>query len=182
MSRQQLRDEVTRLRGFVNNGAVQPVRPPGCSAAEKRQFDFWVGEWQVAPSGVQTPMTIGESTISMNAQGCVLMEYWRPYAGTSGHSLNVYDATDQKWHQSWADATGRRTEYAGSFQDGVMRLDMENPPAGANGVVQAQRMNFQAVDANTVRQWGETLDPASNTWTVSWDLTYRRRPGTAPAR
>ncbi|GAN00491.1 hypothetical protein U91I_04157 [alpha proteobacterium U9-1i] len=180
MSRQDLRDEVTRLRGYVNNGAVQPSRPTGCVAAENRQFDFWVGEWDVSPTGVQNPMTIGENTISLHEQGCVIMEYWRPFAGPHGHSINSYDATDQKWHQTWADATGRRTEYGGTFQDGVMRLDMENPPPGPNGAApQRQRMNFQALDANTVRQWGETFDPATNAWTVTWDLTYRRRPGTA---
>jgi hypothetical protein len=183
LSRQQLRDEVTRLRGFVGNGGVQPARPAGCVAAENRQFDFWLGEWDVAPTGVQNGMIIAESTISLHDQGCVVMEYWRPFAGAHGHSLNIYDTTDQKWHQSWMDATGRRTEYAGVLVDGVMYLDNlsggvpANAPAGARA-----RMNYQQLNTDTVRQWGETLDPATNTWSVTWDLTYRRRAGTSPSR
>jgi hypothetical protein len=115
----------------------------------------------------------------MHDQGCVMLEYWRPFGGAHGHSINIYDATDQKWHQTWADATGRRTEYAGTLIDGVMYLDMLNPPPGPNGAAPArQRMNYQAIDENTVRQWGESFDPASGAWTVSWDLTYRRRAGT----
>ncbi|MBY0563546.1 MAG: hypothetical protein K2P58_05090 [Hyphomonadaceae bacterium] len=39
------------------------------------------------------------------------------------------------------------------------------------------RMKFQAIDANTVRQWGEQLNPGATEWTVTWDLTYRRRAG-----
>ncbi len=179
MSRQQLRDEVTRLRPIVNNRMVQPRRPAGCTSAEARQFDFWLGEWDVSPSQVTSGAIIAESSITSVAQGCVMMEHWRPFAGAHGHSINSYDATDQKWHQSYADATGLRTDYAGTFHDGAMYLDMLNPPPSANGAAPApQRMNFQALDANTVRQWGESFDAATNAWTITFDLTYRRRAGT----
>lgn len=178
MSRQQLRDELTTLRAIVGGGAVRPVRPAGCAAAENRQFDFWVGEWDVSPSGSTSGVIVAESTITMNDQGCVMIEYWRPFRGAHGHSINIYDATDQHWRQTWADATGRRTEYRGQFRDGVMYLDNLNPQPGPNGQTPRARMNFQALDANTVRQWGEAFDAATNTWTVAWDLTYRRRAGT----
>lgn len=182
MSRQALRDEVTRLRRVTQNGAVMPQRPAGCTAAENRQFDFWLGEWDVSPSIATSGIIVAESTISLHDQGCVIMENWRPFAGAHGHSLNIYDATDQSWHQVWMDATGRRTEYRGTLQDGVLRMDNLNPWPDQNGNAQRLRMNFQALDANTVRQWGETFDAATNQWVVSWDLTYRRRANTAPAR
>ncbi len=35
-------------------------------------------------------------------------------------------------------------------------------------------MNFQPIDANTVRQWGESSTDGKE-WRVTWDLTYRRR-------
>lgn len=178
MSRQQLRDEVTRLRRMTQGGAVLPNRPEGCVASENRQFDFWLGEWDVSPSGSPTGAVVAESSISMHDQGCVMIEYWRPFNGAHGHSINIYDSTDQKWHQTWADATGRRTEYAGTFHDGAMYLDnLSGAGPGAAPGARA-RMNFQALDPNTVRQWGENFDPATNAWTVVWDLTYRRRAGT----
>jgi hypothetical protein len=182
MSRQALRDEVTRQRRLTQNGAVMPQRPAGCTAAENRQFDFWLGEWDVSPSVATSGMIIAESTISLHDQGCVIMENWRPFASGHGHSLNIYDASDQSWHQVWMDATGRRTEYRGTFQDGVLRMDNLNPGPDQNGDPQRLRMNFRALDANTVRQWGETFDAAANQWVVSWDLTYRRRAGSAPPR
>lgn len=176
MSRQELRDEVRRLRAITQNGAVLPNRPAGCTAPEHRQFDFWLGEWDVSPSGSTPGVTIAESTITMHEQGCVLMEYWRPFRGAHGHSLNMYDPTDQHWHQSWMSAAPLRTEYRGASSNGVMSLETLTPlpgvPEGARS-----RMNFQALDANTVRQWGDQFDDATQTWTVTWDLTYRRRVG-----
>lgn len=180
MSQQELRDAVTRLRPYVVNGGVRPSRPAGCNSAQQRQFDFWIGEWDVSPTGSPT-MVVGESTISRSAQGCVIEEYWRPYRGAEGHSLNGFDAADGHWHQYYLDATGRQTLYRGDLRDGVMYMD--NVSGAGPGVVAGTRarMNFRALDANTVRQWGENLDAATNAWVVTWDLTYTRRPNSAPS-
>ncbi|HET9792353.1 MAG TPA: hypothetical protein VFR08_13715, partial [Candidatus Angelobacter sp.] len=38
------------LRGFAVAAAAAPQTPPakpGCQAAEYRQFDFWIGDWEV---------------------------------------------------------------------------------------------------------------------------------------
>lgn len=176
MDRAALEAEVRASRPLVRNGGVNSARPAGCTAPENRQFDFWLGEWDVSPSG-QT-MVIAESTISLRAQGCVLVEDWRPLAGAHGYSVNIYDSTDGKWHQEYGDATGRRTPYSGTFHDGVMYLDnLGAPPPNAPAGFR-QRMNYQQIDSDTVRQWGETLTDGA--WTVAWDLTYRRRAGTRP--
>ena len=31
--------------------AQQPTHPPKCTAAEYRQFDFWIGDWDVSATG-----------------------------------------------------------------------------------------------------------------------------------
>ena len=168
MSRAALVEEVTRLRALESNGAVTAKRPTGCVSPESRQFDFWLGEWDVSNTGSDD--ITAESSITLADQGCVIIEEWRPFQGPSGHSINFYDATNQSWHQTWADATPRRTEFRGAFENGVMAFEQ----LGANPQA---RMNFQALDANTVRQWGERFDAATNAWTITWDLTYRRRAG-----
>jgi hypothetical protein len=173
MSRQDLRDEVARLRGIVQGRAVLPRRPPGCASAESRQFDFWLGEWDVSPTGSTSGVTVAESSITLADQGCVIIEHWRPFGGAHGHSINVFDASDSKWHQTWADATGRRTEYAGVLDaEGVLRFDNLGPEP------ERRRMSFQRLDENAVRQWGERYDEASQAWVSEWDFTYRRRTGT----
>ncbi len=178
MSRQQLRDEVTRLRGIVQGRAVLPQRPSGCVSPESRQFDFWLGQWDVSPSGSTSGVTIAESSITLHDQGCVIIEEWRPFGGGHGHPINSYDAAGQKWRQTWVDSSGVRTEFGGVYDGQAMRLDdlSGNGPGAAAGA--RSRMNYQALDENTVRQWGENFDAAQNAWVVTWDLTYRRRAGT----
>lgn len=178
MTREALNDEVTQLRTIVQRRAVRPQRPAGCVSAESRQFDFWVGEWDVSPTGSQSGVTVAESSITLTDQGCVIIEHWRPFGGGHGHSINSYDATDRKWHQAWADANGTRTDYAGGLDSaGVMRFDHLGP-ASQGQPPGKRRMSFQRMDERTVRQWGEVFDEAKQTWIVEWDFTYRRRNGT----
>jgi hypothetical protein len=175
MDRQALENEVARSRAIIQGGAVTPRRPAGCTSAESRQFDFWLGEWDVSPG--DSPVVIADSTITLHDQGCVILENWRPFRNAHGHSINIYDAADGKWHQTWADASGTRIEYGGSLDvAGIMRL--EDLSSSAQGKPpQRQRMNFQRVDESTVRQWGETFDAAQKKWTTTWSFTYRRRGG-----
>jgi hypothetical protein len=178
MNRQQLREEVTRLRAIVQGRAVLPRRPAGCTSAEARAFDFWLGEWDVSPTGSTSGVTIAESSITLHDQGCVIMENWRPFGGGHGHSINGYDAGDGKWHQTWIDANGQRTEFAGAVDaEGVLRFDVLGPPQQGQPPG-ARRMNFQRLDTNTVRQWGDLAPEGGGELVVEWDFTYRRRAGT----
>lgn len=118
---------------------------------------------------------IAENTITALAQGCIVMENWRPFQGAHGYSISAYDQNDHKWHQEYAGAGGRRTHMRGDFADGLMRMDIEAlPTPGARASVRS-RMSYEQIDANTVRQWGEALRDGQ--WQVTFDLTYRRRPG-----
>lgn len=173
MSRGELVEELTALRAIVQGGAVRAQRPPGCTTPEHRQLDFWLGEWDVAPSLTST-VIVAESSITLHDQGCMVLENWRPLRGGHGHSMNVYDAADGAWHQMWVASNGGRTAFRGNFADGVMRLDVTNSAQSAPRT----RMSYQAIDADTVRQWGEQFDPATGAWTQTWEFIYRRRPNT----
>ncbi|MDX2274460.1 MAG: hypothetical protein NW206_03330 [Hyphomonadaceae bacterium] len=177
MSRQALEDEVRALRPLIQNGGVQPNRPEGCLAPEHRQLDFWIGEWDVSPTGSEN-MSVAESTIRPLDQGCSIFEEWRPFQGPSGHSLSDYDPTTQQWHQTWIDAAGTRTLFTGAFENGVMALDYDTPPPAGQPPSQ-RRMSYQQLDTNTVRQWGARLNETTQSWDVIWDYTYKRRAGTA---
>src|SRR5919108_895437 len=57
-----------------------------CSAPEYRQFDFWVGEWDVkTPKGT----IAGTNRIERIEGGCALQENWRGTNNT-GRSINAY--------------------------------------------------------------------------------------------
>lgn len=179
LSRKALEEEVSRLRSFVQGGVVRGQRPAGCSSAAQRQFDFWLGEWDVSPSlasaNAVPPILIAESSISQHAQGCVMLEHWRPFRSGHGHSINFFDSAAGLWRQTYADASGTHTIFEGRLgDDGIMRLNNLGPPPAGSPAGQ-RRMSFQPLDANTVRQWGEVMDARTGTWSTEWEFTYRRR-------
>lgn len=174
MSRQALQAEVQASRAMVQNGGVDAQRPSGCTDAEHRQFDFWLGEWDIAPTG--NAMVVGEATISSRDQGCVMLEEFRPFQGGHGTGLFGYDSVRHKWRQSFLDSNGTYATAEGEFQNNIMSfLITEPPPPSRFPPDMPRRINFQRIDSNTVRQWGERLDPSTHSWVQFLDLTYHRR-------
>src|SRR5688572_11534423 len=51
-----------------------------CTAPEHRQFDFWIGEWDVF-GGPEGDRLVGNNTIERSENGCWLVERWRGASG-----------------------------------------------------------------------------------------------------
>jgi hypothetical protein len=147
-----------------------PAAPPACQSAEYRQFDFWVGTWDVyLPDGQQA----GENRIEPISAGCALLENWSGRGGFTGKSLNIYDRDDKRWHQTWVDSSGGLLMIAGKLVDKRMVLTSE--PSGAVGSAQ-QRITWTPNDDDgSVRQFWESSADAGKTWTVQFDGKYVRR-------
>src|SRR5436190_5534558 len=97
-------------------------RRPCLYSPAARQFDFWVGEWNVFnPQGQQA----GTSVIQQVAEGCGILENWTDRFGTTGKSINFYDPQAQKWNQYWIGANGVPNRYSGTYRDGAMRFEGE---------------------------------------------------------
>jgi len=148
--------------------------PPACTAAEHRQFDFWVGEWTVTPTG--KPNTVANSVIENLYGGCVIRENWMPLKGTPGGSLNNY--ADGRWHQTWVDSSNARVEFAGGLAGGEMVLlgywkDVNGP--GQSALI---RMTYSKNSDGSVRQHGEQSTDHGLTWSTNFDFTYH--PKAAP--
>ncbi len=74
--------------------------PRPCVAPEHREFDFWVGKWNIRnPAGV----IASTSVITSELDGCVVMEDFIGNGGLQGRSLNIYDARDDRWYQAFVD-------------------------------------------------------------------------------
>lgn len=144
---------------------------PPCQAPEYRQFDFWVGEWEVrTPAGA----VAGTNRIEAVLGGCALQEHWVGSKGGSGTSLNYWRASDSTWHQLWVDSGGNQLELTGSFRDGKMVL--ESGPAGPSGTGAGtrERITWIPLPEGRVRQlWEHTVDGGA-TWTVQFDGLYTR--------
>ena len=152
--------------------ATAPTPKP-CATAAYRAFDFWVGDWVVAPTGQAKP--IADSKIENLYGGCAIRENWMPFGKAGGGSLSSYDPTDGRWHQVWIDSTGTRVDFDGGSTGGTMILvglwrDLIAP--GKHALV---RMTYKPNSDGTVRQFGEQSEDHGKSWSTSFDFTYRRK-------
>mgnify|MGYP000096011056 FL=1 len=146
----------------------QPKPPKSCSAPEYRQFDFWIGDWDVTVGGQMA----GTNSIQQILGDCVLLENWTGSKGGTGKSFNIYNSAKAKWQQTWVDNSGTVLELYGEFKDGMMRLVGENMVGGKKTL---QRITWQALDKDRVRQHWEQSQDDGKTWTTAFDGLYTRK-------
>lgn len=144
-----------------------------CASSSARQFDFWLGDWDVArPDGAPA----GRSHVEAILGGCVVFEHWTsatpPYAGKS---LNLFNRATAHWEQFWVDNAGARLHLSGGVVDGRMVLAGEqDQPDPATGVVQRERITWTPNPDGSVRQLWESSTDGGRSWTVAFDGLYRR--------
>ena len=148
-------------------GAVSASEP--CATAEHRQFDFWLGEWQVRKAD---GAIAGINRIEKRHSGCVIHERYATGRGYSGESLNIYDASRKVWHQTWVDSSGLLLLLEGRFNGKSMVLEGETSKAGGKPV--RHRITFTPNPDGAVRQLWETSDEKGQ-WSTVFDGLYSRK-------
>jgi len=146
--------------------AAQPQAHP-CDAAEYRQFDFWIGDWDVLdPPG----NFVGTNKVTREQDGCLLVEHWISAKGRqTGTSFNYFDTRDKKWHQLYLDNSGNAGAFpamAGQFTDGKMVLISDEK---ASTVF---RWTWYVTSPGHVRQMAESSNDNQKTWKITWDSIY----------
>lgn len=155
---------------FCAAGAIAqtPGTPTQCATDRYRQFDFWIGEWEVHnPQGQYQ----GANRIERIQGGCVLQEHWTGASGSTGTSFNIYDFTRDVWHQTWVSGT-QLLVIEGGFEGGKMVLEGET--YGQGGAVTHNRITWTPVSRDTVTQVWDT-SPDGNTWRTVFHGVYTRR-------
>jgi hypothetical protein len=162
-----------------NPPAAAPAPPPpACTAAEHRQFDFWVGYWDVFPTGKDK--LVAHSLIEKLYAGCTIRENWMPLNNAAGGSLNMYDPADRNWHQLWQDSQNGRVFFDGGIVDEKMVLVGNWQGANGPGKDALTRMTYSANPDGSVRQFGEQSTDDGKTWLPAFDFTYRKSASQAP--
>ncbi len=80
------------LLGLLLGLPAHAQAPKGCADEKSRQFDFWIGEWDVFAGEVQA----GTNSIRPILDGCVLQETWAGAGGSAGSSFNFYDPSRKR--------------------------------------------------------------------------------------
>lgn len=149
------------------------AKPAPCTSPQHRQFDFWLGAWDVEdPAG----KAVGRNRITSVHGGCALLEEWQGRGGFSGTSLNAYDAATQRWHQTWVDNSGGLLRLEGAFGHGAMRLEGASVETGPPAVTTQQRIEWTLLPDGRVRQHWQASRDGGSTWTTVFDGRYRKAP------
>jgi hypothetical protein len=151
------------LRAQGTSGSP-PSPAPRCSAAEYRQFDFWIGDWTVTSGGEQA----GTNNVTLEENGRLIHEHWTARDGGTGQSLNYFDRSDQKWHQVWIDAQGGILQLAGTYVDNRLTLTGERPTL-------LHKLSFFRNSDGTVRQLWESSRDGGKTWKTVFDGLYKKK-------
>ncbi|MES2515773.1 MAG: nuclear transport factor 2 family protein [Bacteroidota bacterium] len=141
-----------------------------------RQFDFWIGNWEVYDLKNNKA---GDSKISAILNSCVILEEWTSETKQkgiiyTGKSFNTYNASSKQWQQTWVDNIGGSNEYlSGKFDEN--KIEFTTAPFKLNGDTTAvRRLTFYNQSTEKVRQHGE-ISKNGGKWRTEYDLDYRRK-------
>jgi hypothetical protein len=152
--------------------ALSPQQPR-CTSDAHRQFDFWIGDWNVTDvRGV----SLGTSTVERTPDGCAVSESWRGSNGVQGQSRSAFDPGDNKWHQTLMDNDGTVLVLSGGLVNGEMVLEGERELS--DGTKQLERIIWTPNADGTVRQFWQSSRNAGMRWTAVFESHYRRRSST----
>ena len=145
----------------------------GCDSAESKQFDFWVGEWELSYVEDGKP---GKSRnhVSKVLDGCAILEEFSGAPGTKldGRSYSTFDRLTGKWKQTWVDNTANYLDFTGGMVDGRMVLSREM--TGRDGQRISQRMVFQDIRRDGLKWLWQRSEDGGRTWSTQWEIDYRR--------
>lgn len=142
-------------------------------APEHRQFDFWIGEWNVATAKGDVPA--GDSRIELTLGDCVIVENWTSKnSGYAGKSYNVYNTSDKRWEQFWVDNSAGMIHFTGNLKDGVMDFYTADVPQ-PGGKTLERHLRFFPLGPDQVRQYSQGSNDHGKTWTDEYDFIYTRK-------
>jgi hypothetical protein len=148
--------------------ARAPAEIP-CTAPEYRQFDFWLGAWNVTVAGAASGAPPAPSDITLEPGGCAVFEN---FGNGVGRSLNVYSPADARWHQTYAFGTGPRLLLVGGLEGDAMVLARPLPDAPVGSF---DRWTWSRLPGGRVRQVDEVSSDGGATVTTGFDGTYAPR-------
>ncbi|HEX2080878.1 MAG TPA: hypothetical protein VHG08_24445 [Longimicrobium sp.] len=168
---------LVRGRLAVYNGGVDRAAPgrPCQDDARHRQFDFWLGDWNVTAPAAPPGST---SQIRAGLDGCLVSESWTASNGIRGRSINAYDRDQQQWHQTWVSSQPRgHLRMAGNLEGDTMAL--RGTRVTQTGVEIFDEYRWHRLPTGQVIQAWKLDIPALGQHSAG-ALTYTLAPGATP--
>jgi hypothetical protein len=159
-----------------------------CNSPEARQFDFWIGKWEIQQkilnqdgSWLELP---ARNSVATALDGCALVEHWRgkvkffwegmnDVESMEGLSVRAYDPQSGKWRLHWMSSRTPRfgNAFEGNFHGG--RGEFFSTRQGPRGK-QLSRITFSNITKNSVHWDLAISNDDGKTWTTLWIMEMRR--------
>ncbi len=147
------------------------VQPFPCEQREEfREFDFWLGEWDVH---VANGTFAGNNSIEKTQAGCALIENWLGASGNPGMSMNFFDIASNEWVQVWSSAGGVQIEIRGGLTNDGMLLEGQINYV-SNGTSAPFRGLWTLLPDGRVRQFFEQYDVDGEIWAPWFEGFYTK--------
>ncbi|TQV75089.1 hypothetical protein FLL45_09105 [Aliikangiella marina] len=146
------------------------AQPKLCTSEAYRQFDFWLGDWQVKDAKGNA---VGENKIYAILGGCAISENWLSARGNKGKSYNFYDRAEKKWHQTWIDQSGNPLYLDGKYAAGKMILSGVRPNKEGKSIL--HRITWTPLKDGRVKQHWQSSADNGKTWADAFVGFYSKK-------
>jgi len=145
---------------------------PCMNNPHNREFDFWVGQWNVYQTG--TDYQVGMSSIENTSGGCLILENWTAVGNPDeGKSMNFLNPKTAKWEQHYMGIAGAsQNYYNGEYKEGAMRFEGDGVDKAGNKLL--FRLTYFNERPNQVKQLLEQSADSGKTWITLYDFTYKK--------
>ncbi len=142
-----------------------------CCSDTYRQFDFWLGSWEVYNKAGKK---VGENRVVSMQDSCVLQENWVS-DGQTGTSYNFYNRQDSTWNQVYIDNSGYVLNLKGRFENNQMALWSEKLP-GKKQNFYRHRITWAVLpDGQVSQRWEIVEEGTGNILQTAFDGLYKRK-------
>ncbi len=137
----------------------------------QRQFDFWLGEWEVYTNDE----LVGKNTVQLLQNGNVLQENWvSEKENFTGTSNSFYNSKIKKWQQIWVDKNGSNLLLKGFFENEKMVL-VSDPDSNMGEENSIHKISWIQLPNGDVKQiWESTIDKGKN-WSIQFEGIYKKK-------
>ncbi|REJ75672.1 MAG: hypothetical protein DWQ47_09400 [Acidobacteria bacterium] len=152
-----------------------------------RQFDFWIGEWDVnlrvqQPDKTWKDQHKAKAHIYSILGGKAILELWSEgKEGINGYSLRYYNPQKKKWDLwlNWAGKNRSGTNgLEGEFRHG--RGEFFGETKLPDGNTRISRFTFSDISKNSLR-WDDAFSTdGGKTWASNWIMEFTRKADKAP--
>lgn len=172
---------------MVMSSEVRGADP--CNSPEVRQFDFWLGDWDIDQNILQADGTwlelSAKTHVEKDLEGCALIEHWEGkvqffWEGMKkpepmhGLSVRAYDPESNRWRIHWMDTRHPKFgTFEGGFSDSVGTFLKSS--TGSDGKPLLTRIMFSDISHDAVTWTLAVSRDNGEQWQSLWIMDMRRR-------